>query len=121
MAKMAKILLIEDDVTMLSLLKTLLEIEGHQVIKYTSNDDLLEPIRQDRPDAILLDVHYRQINGLDIMRAIRQDPQLNGIRVIMASGQDVATECKAAGADDFLLKPFMPDDLIQRLDSRSGR
>lgn len=114
---MAKILLVEDDVTMLSLLKTLLEIDGHQVIKYIAEDDLLEPIRQSQPDAILLDVHYRRINGLDIMRSIRQDPRLNGIRVIMTSGEDVAAECKAAGADAFLLKPFMPEDLTQRLNT----
>jgi CheY-like chemotaxis protein len=118
---MAQIMLIEDDITMLSLLKTLLEIEGHQVIKYMAEDDLLEPIRRSQPDMILLDVHYRRINGLDIMRAIRQDPQLSGIRVIMASGQDVAAECKAAGADDFLLKPFMPEHLIQRLETRTGQ
>lgn len=121
MANMAKIMLIEDDVTMLSLLRTLLEIEGHQVMKYTAEDDLLEPIRRSQPDAILLDVHYRQINGLDIMRSIRQDPQLNGIRVIMSSGKDMAAECKAAGADGFLLKPFMPEDLIQRLNSAVGQ
>ena len=108
-------MLIEDDITMLSLLRTLLEIEGYQVVNYVPEDDLLTPIRQIRPDIILLDVHYRRINGLDIMRSIRDDAQTREVKVIMASGESVGSQCLEAGADAFLLKPFMPEDLISNI------
>ncbi|MFN2198085.1 MAG: PleD family two-component system response regulator [Anaerolineales bacterium] len=109
------VMLIEDDITMLSLLRTLLEIEGYQVVNYVPEDDLLTPIRRIQPDIILLDVHYRRINGLDIMRSIRSDSQTRHVKVIMASGESVGSQCLEAGADAFLLKPFMPEDLISNI------
>ncbi|NMB90582.1 MAG: response regulator transcription factor, partial [Chloroflexi bacterium] len=65
---MAKILLIEDDRTMLGLLKTLLEIEGFQVSTIGDGHgiDPLQTIRQEQPDAILLDVHLRFMDGLNL-------------------------------------------------------
>lgn len=113
-------MLIEDDVTMLSLLKTLLEIEGFQVINYQFENDLTAPIRRESPDSIVLDVHFNRVNGLDIMRRIREDESIKHTRVIMSSGKDLAKECRAAGADDFLLKPFMPDVLLEKLNPKNS-
>lgn len=112
---MMKVMLIEDDVTMRSLLKTLLEIEGYQVVNYQYEDDLTAPIKREFPDSIVLDVHFNRVNGLDIVRRIREDETITHTRVIMTSGKDMAEECKAAGADDFLLKPFMPDVLLEKI------
>jgi CheY-like chemotaxis protein len=78
---------------------------------------VLDAIYQHRPDAILLDVHLTQGNGVDLLREIRSDPGLHNIYVIMQSGMNLATECQAAGADTFLLKPYMPDALIQAIKS----
>jgi len=66
---------------------------------------------------MLLDVHIREIDGLDIVRALRQDPLLAGIRVLMTSGMELQDKCLAAGANAFIMKPYMPDELIQRLRS----
>ena len=112
---MPTIMLVEDDKTMLSLLETLLELEGFEVDKAGDEniETIIARITQKLPDLALLDVHLRKGNGLDLLRHIRQVPQLKNLRVIMASGLNVKTECLLAGEDGFIMKPFMPDDLIK--------
>ncbi len=114
---MKKILLVEDDATMISLLRTLLEIEGFAVVQFDPARDVLEQIRQELPDAVLLDVniHGMDAGGFDVVRALRADPELRATRVLMASGMNYKQEASKAGADAFLLKPFMPDDLIKQI------
>lgn len=113
---MPKILLIEDDATMLNLLGTLLQMEGFQVAKVSKEEtveDFLETMRREKPDVALLDVHLHNVSGYDLLRQLRKDRDLRHIRVVMSSGMDVRTECLLAGANDFILKPYMPDDLIR--------
>jgi DNA-binding response OmpR family regulator len=114
---MNKVMLIEDDAMMLSLLRTLLEIEGYQVIQYSLEEDLLSPILREKPDVIILDVHLKYLSGLELLHSIRKTPGIQDTRVIMSSGKDVRADCLLAGADDFLLKPFMPDDLLNSIRS----
>ena len=113
---MPKVLLAEDDITMVSLLKTLLEMEGYQVTTLLDQKgDLLENIRKEKPDVLLLDVYLGERNGVDILRQLRKSPDLKSIKVVMTSGIDKADECMAAGANAFLLKPYMPDELMEKL------
>lgn len=119
-----KVMLIEDDETMLSLLGTLLRLEGYQVALISPHEsntmELLEAVRRERPALLLADVNLRYANGLDVLRALRQDEELSELRVLMASGTNFQFECQEAGADDFILKPFMPDDLIERIQNILG-
>ncbi len=113
-----KVMLAEDDLTMQSVLRTLLEIEGFLVSiapVRQSQEDLLRFIRSEQPDVVLLDVHLGDTNGVDLLRLVREDPNLTRTRIIMTSGMDMQDHCMAAGADGFLLKPFMPDELLQKL------
>jgi DNA-binding response OmpR family regulator len=113
---MSKVLLADDDYTMVALLKTLLGMEGFQVATLLDQTgDILENIRSAKPDILLIDIFLGDRNGLDIVRQIRQMPDLNSIRIIMASGIDKTEECLAAGANDFLLKPYMPNELFEKL------
>lgn len=104
---------------MQAVLRTLLELEGFQVIQaghLLTAEALLAAIQAEQPDTILLDVHLRNsVSGVDLLRALRGIPELPRTRVVMTSGMAMEEECMAAGADDFLLKPFMPDELIQKL------
>jgi two-component system phosphate regulon response regulator PhoB len=113
-----KILLVEDDQTMLALLRTLLRYEGFEVADLEHDDsiaDILEEIRLKEPVVVLLDVHLRKVNGLDLLTAMRAGEQDRHTGVIMSSGLDVSDRCLKAGADAFILKPYMPDDLITRI------
>ena len=112
---MHKIMLLEDDPTMLSLLNTLLEIEGYQVSHTLDFLNTLEAIEQYDPDLILLDINLREINGLDILKDIREDKHLKDVAVIMSSGMNLKDECLDTGANDFILKPYMPDELVNKI------
>ena len=120
---MSKIMLIEDDHTMINLLTTLLGIEGHDVLPYKGEQDVLNLIQQKLPDVILLDVNLRNLgnkyeNGFDLLKAIREHQDLKEIRVIMSSGMNYQIESETAGADGFLMKPYMPDDLLKLIERK---
>ena len=112
---MAKILLAEDDPTMISLLKTLLKMEGFDVVALDVYSDVPAAVQREMPDAVLMDVHLGGQNGLQILESIRKNRDLENIRIVMTSGLNVKDECISRGASAFLLKPFMPDDLINVL------
>jgi DNA-binding response OmpR family regulator len=109
---MPKIMLAEDDQTMVTLLETLLNMEGYQVVALDAEDDIFEVLHDDRPDALLLDVHLPNVNGLDVLAQIRADADINDLIVIMTSGLNLEAECLHSGANGFLLKPYMPDELL---------
>ena len=118
---MTKIMLIEDDKTMLTLLGTLLDMEGFQVVKVGKFDSVVEDIRKEDPDVILMDVHLEDKDGIEILSVLRNDSQLKKKKVIISSGLDKRYESKKAGADDFLMKPYMPDELIGIVKKLAGQ
>lgn len=109
---MPKIMLAEDDPTMVTLLETLLGMEGYQVISLEMDDDVFESVRSDRPDVLLLDVHLPNANGLEVLAQLRAHDDTKDLSVVMTSGLNVENECIDNGANGFLLKPYMPDDLL---------
>ena len=112
---MPKILIAEDDQTMVSLLTTLLKMEGFEVVSLESHEDVTSVVTHEKPDVFLTDVHLGEQNGMEIVSSIRQNTELSQMKIVMTSGLDMKDECLKRGADQFLLKPFMPDDLIKVL------
>ena len=101
---------------MLSLLHTLLKYEGFDVMQIDNFDDpndVLKSIQEGTPDLVILDVHLSQFNGFDMLRLIRENEELRNTRVLMSSGMDFSERCSIEGADGFILKPYMPEDLIK--------
>jgi CheY-like chemotaxis protein len=115
---MLKILLADDDFTMVALLKTLLHMEGYQVATLLDKTgDVLDNIRREKPDVLLIDIFLGDRNGMDVVRQIRTTPNIKDLRIVMVSGIDKSEECLAAGANAFLLKPYMPEELFEVLRS----
>jgi DNA-binding response OmpR family regulator len=112
---MAKVLLAEDDPTMLSLLGTLLKMEGFEVLMLSEESDVTAAVQREKPDVLLMDVRLGNQNGLEILGSIRRNQDLSNVRVVMTSGLNMQDECLGHGANAFLLKPFMPDDLLRVL------
>lgn len=112
---MAKVLLAEDDATMVSLLKTLLHMEGYEVSALDVDANVPAAVEREKPDALFMDVHLGHQSGMEILENIRQNEEFANVRVVMTSGLDVREECIRRGANAFLLKPFMPDDLLRVL------
>ncbi|MGB7538691.1 MAG: response regulator [Anaerolineales bacterium] len=112
---MPKILLLEDDRDMTMLLTTLLEIEGYQVRSYDSKRPAAAQAEEDKPDLVFLDVHLGGKDGIQILRDLKANPVLEGVRVVMTSGINLTEECLAAGANAFIVKPYMPENLLHLL------
>jgi DNA-binding response OmpR family regulator len=109
---MTKVMLVEDDASMMYLLKTLLTLEGYTVATMDVTENVIDRTRAEKPDVMLMDVHLAGKNGVDVLTELRKQSDLKDVVVIMSSGMNLEYECRDAGANAFLLKPFMPDDLI---------
>jgi CheY-like chemotaxis protein len=117
---MTKILLVEDNRIMLDLLKTLLEIEGFQIICLTLDGEFIPAIKIEEPDIILLDVHLRddagyEVSGFDLLQDIREEADLKHLHVLMSSGSDLSKKCLHEGAHGFIQKPYLPGQLIDKI------
>jgi DNA-binding response OmpR family regulator len=110
-----KVLVVDDDRTMNTLLKTLLELDGFAVVMASRGEVVLPLALQERPDAVLMDVRIAEADGLDLLREMRRHPELNTLPVIMCSGMDLEQESRNAGADAFILKPYPPEQLTSTL------
>jgi CheY-like chemotaxis protein len=112
-----RLLIVEDDQTMRSLLKMLLELEGFSVdvVNVITQSSIEDSIKANQPAVILMDVHLQKINGIDLLISLKA--KYPAIKFIMSSGMDMQPECTRAGADHFIMKPYMPEDLIQLLKS----
>jgi len=109
------IMIVDDDRTITGLLQMLLELDGFSVNVVARGDRVIPEAQTRKPDVILMDVHLADADGLELLRTLRQDEALKNLPVIMTSGMDLEEQCRAAGADHFLLKPYPPDQLAQLL------
>ena len=112
---MTHVLVVDDDRTTTRLLAMLLELEGFQVSQTPQAEAVLEMGRKKNVDAFVIDCNLGEVSGVDLLRHIRADADLADKRVIMTSGLDLSHEAMGAGADLFLLKPFSPTELSEKL------
>jgi DNA-binding response OmpR family regulator len=110
-----KVMVVDDDRTMNSLLKTLLELDGYSVVVAAYGDQVLSTALAEKPDAVLMDVHIADADGMVLLRQMRAHPLLATLPVIMTSGMDVEYECRTSGATAFILKPYPPEQLSNTL------
>ena len=108
---LAKVMIVDDDRTMTSLMQTLLELDGYDVVVVSRGGDVIARAEQTRPDIIVMDYHLADTYGVEIVKDIRAHSTLYHTPIVIASGMDVSDEVLAAGANEFLTKPFDPDDL----------
>ncbi|MBV9953334.1 MAG: response regulator [Acidimicrobiia bacterium] len=124
MAQSSTILVVEDDPVILDLLTVNFELEGYTVVRAVDGADGLEQARAHRPDVVVTDVMMPKRSGIDLLRDLRADPELAYVPVILLSARALATDVRdglAAGADDYITKPFEPDDLVVRVEKLLGR
>ena len=112
---MSKVLIVDDDHTMVSLLATLLELDGFDVFPSTQPRDLEKNLRVDQPDLLIMDVFMANGDGIELLRKIRSTSEFSTLPVIMTSGMDVEEQCLEAGANGFMLKPYSPPDLLSMI------
>src|SRR5437879_8455807 len=124
--RLGRVLLVEDEQDVAELIRYNLTKEGYDVVVSGNGNDALRLAREHRPDVILLDIMVPQLNGWEVCRRLKKDPELAAIPVIMVSGR-VEEGDKVlgfeVGADDYVTKPFSPRELLARIRAvvRRGR
>lgn len=118
---MAKVMIVDDDRTTTSLLQTLLELDGFEVTVIGRGTDVIPTAEKIQPQLILTDYHLSDMHGVDIVKQIRAHATLKGVPIVVASGMDVSDEVLAAGANEFLVKPFEPDALPPLFNKLMGK
>lgn len=112
---METIVVIDDDRVFRELLTTVLELEGYRAVVKTTPDDVIPTVREEKPALVLMDFHIRNQDTLDALQTLKQDESLSDIPVVMTSGMDHAQECYDGGADAFVLKPFRPSEMMDKI------
>ena len=112
---MSTILIVEDDKPMARLLQTLLELEGYKALSAPRPETVVDTVRRNQPDLVVMDLHLGQVETLGILETLKTDPALKSIPVIIVSGLDAEDECLQAGAEMFMLKPYSPGVLLANI------
>ncbi len=114
-----KVLLVDDDEELVELISDVLERDGRFEVRTVNNGfDAGMMVKEYRPDLIVLDVMLPDINGKEVCQRVRTDKTTDEVKIICISGmveEDKVGELKAAGADDFLHKPFEVERLVERM------
>ncbi|MBW4662385.1 MAG: response regulator [Drouetiella hepatica Uher 2000/2452] len=111
---MYRILVVDGEVDNLSLLKTFLEIEEYTVDTANNGWAAIDLVEELCPDVVVVDIFLPDMIGNAVVERIRQNPNLSGTRVVLATASSVLDEAKAleSGADVFLRKPFDLDQFL---------
>jgi excisionase family DNA binding protein len=114
-----KVLIVDDDEELVELITDALKRDQRFEVRSVNNGfDAGMMVKEYRPDLIVLDVMLPDINGKEVCQRVRGDKSMNDVRIICISGmveEDKVSELKAAGADDFMHKPFEVERLIERM------
>lgn len=117
---MAKILIAEDEKDIRELITYTLRFAGHEVFPTTNGEEVVQAARQILPDLIVLDVRMPRLTGYEACMQIKADAHTQHIPVVFLSAKGQESEVKAgldAGAEEYILKPFSPDQLTARVNA----
>jgi len=112
------VLIADDEQNIVISLQYLMKREGHAVSVARDGREALAAIQRDRPDLVLLDVMMPGLSGFDVCQAVRADPALAGVKILLltAKGRDTdLAKGLALGADAYVTKPFSTQELAARV------
>ena len=116
---MYKLLTIDDDHIMSSILMRIFTAEKYEVKQANTAEDGYKACLKELPDIIILDVNLPDGTGLDLCRRIKETPRVKHIPVILLTGDATSIDNKVQGmengAEDYVLKPFITDELVARV------
>lgn len=108
----------DDDPTIVNLVKLRLGMAQYDVVATSDAAAAIAMVRARTPVAVILDIQMPGGGGLSALAEIKSDPKLSGLPVMMLTGErgaETVMQAMGSGADDYMVKPFNPDTLVQRL------
>ena len=114
----ARVLVVDDHILNVKLLEAKLQVVGFTVDTAMNGEEALAKVAAERPNLVLLDVMMPGMDGYEVCRRLRANPATAGLPVIMVTALDKESDREAgmaAGAEEYLLKPFAPDQLTERV------
>lgn len=118
-----KVLIVDDEPNIAISVDFLMRREGFEVLVAHDGEEGLARIRADRPDLVVLDVMMPKLDGFEVCKAVRADPALAGVRILMLTAKGRALEISkglALGADAYFPKPFSTRELVAKVKELLG-
>lgn len=115
---MGTVAIVEDEDSIALALRVLMEREGHEPTRYADGAAAVQALAESAPDILLLDVNLPGLGGFAVCEAVRRIPRHAATPILMmsaAAGAHAAERARAAGADDFMVKPFDTRELVARV------
>lgn len=114
--KKKNLLIVDDDVSIGEMLQTLLEFSGYDVSVINNPHKVEEKIEESDYDLVLLDMRLSGVNGTEVCSRLKEKETTKEVPILMMSAlSNAAQTCEAAGADDFIYKPFEMDELLAKI------
>ena len=113
-----RILVVEDHEDNRKLLRILLRNTGFEMLEAWDGESALTSAAKERPDLILMDIQLPGINGYDVTRRLKQDPDLKAIPIIAVTSYALGgdeSKAREAGCDDYITKPYSPRELLKKI------
>ena len=124
MSTKPRVLIVEDEAALVTMLRYNLEREGFEVAEAIDGEEALLRIAERKPDVVLLDWMLPLVSGIEVCRQIRRAPQTRTLPVIMLTARGEESDRVRglnSGADDYIVKPFSPRELVSRVDAAIAR
>lgn len=118
------VLVADDEADIVDLVAFDLEAEGYEVICAHDGEEAMRLARERRPDLALIDVVMPKLNGYEVTRRIRREPDTGRVRIVLLTARAEVADILLgfeAGADDYITKPFSSEELRTRLEALLGR
>lgn len=118
-----KVLIVDDEPNIVISVEFLMRREGFEVLVARDGEEGLARIQAARPDLVVLDVMMPKLDGFEVCKAVRADPTLGGVRILMLTAKGRAAEISkglALGADAYIPKPFATRELVAKVKELLG-
>ena len=119
-----RILICDDDPLLIELMSFRLQAKGFDVITATDGEEALAKVASDQPSLVVLDAMMPRLDGFEVLSRMKSDADVAHIAVIMLTARKGEKDIVSAlerGADDYLVKPFIPEELLARLSKLLAR
>lgn len=112
-----RILLVDDELDMVAVTKVRLESAGYEVITLEAAEEALVWLKRNTPDLILLDLLLQKMQGEELCKLLKADEKFKKLPVILftASASDIPKLAKEVSADDYIMKPYDPGELLRKI------